>query len=173
MKRISIPSRLWYENREWDLTFPDRWQMDHLNPPGFDRPALTPGQIQEKVEHPISGPPLKELAQGRKQAVIVFDDMTRPTPVKDVPRPRLRAGRGTPAGFPILPVIKVASNSRIFQAMREDMDVNAGVLVEGRHLEELRNEMVARMIGVVNGERTKAEENEMDVFTFMTVTPPF
>ena len=82
-------------------------------------------------------------------------------------------GRGNPAGFPALPVIKVASNSRIYKAMKDDMDVNAGALVEGKPLAELREEMVARMIRVINGEKTRAEINEMDVFTFMTVHPPF
>ncbi len=82
-------------------------------------------------------------------------------------------GRGTPAGFPALPVIKVASNSRIFEAMEDDMDVNAGRLVEGQTLDILREEMIDLMIRVINGEKTKAEKNGMDVFTFMTVHPPF
>ena len=82
-------------------------------------------------------------------------------------------GRGTPAGFPILPVIKVASNSRIYEAMKDDMDVNAGILVEGISQEELRGEMIDLLIRVINGEKTKAEVNGMDVFTFMTVHPPF
>jgi altronate dehydratase large subunit len=82
-------------------------------------------------------------------------------------------GRGTPAGFPALPVIKVASNSRLYEAMMDDMDVNAGTLVEGKPLENLRSEMVDLMTRVINGEKTKAEVNGMDVFTFMTVHPPF
>jgi altronate dehydratase large subunit len=82
-------------------------------------------------------------------------------------------GRGTPAGCPAIPLIKVASNSRIYQAMKDDMDVNAGSLVEGKSLNELRAEMTDLMIRVINGERTKAEANGMDVFTFMTVHPPF
>jgi altronate dehydratase large subunit len=82
-------------------------------------------------------------------------------------------GRGTPAGFPALPVIKVASNTRIYGAMKDDMDVNAGSLVEGRPLNRLRAEMIDLMIHVINGEKTKAEVNGMDVFTFMTVHPPF
>jgi altronate dehydratase large subunit len=82
-------------------------------------------------------------------------------------------GRGTPAGFPVLPVIKVASNSRIFEAMKDDMDVNAGRLVEGQPLDTLRAEMSDLMIRVINGEKAKAEANGMDVFTFMTVHPPF
>jgi altronate dehydratase len=72
-----------------------------------------------------------------------------------------------------MPVIKVASNTRIYNAMRDDMDVNAGVLVEGRQLSQLRDEMIERMIRVINGENTKAEANGMDVFTFMTVHPSF
>jgi len=84
MKRISIPSRLWYENREWELTLPDRWQVDNLSSPGLDRPGLAPAQIREKIDHPLEGPTLEEMARGKKQAVIVFDDMTRPTPVKDI-----------------------------------------------------------------------------------------
>ncbi|MBL7174912.1 MAG: DUF2088 domain-containing protein [Desulfobacteraceae bacterium] len=84
MKEISIPSRIWYENEEWELTLPDRWQVDNLNSPGFEKPGLMPEEIKEKVDHPIEGPDLEEIAKGKNQAVIVFDDMTRPTPVKDV-----------------------------------------------------------------------------------------
>jgi altronate dehydratase len=72
-----------------------------------------------------------------------------------------------------LPVIKVASNSRIYEAMKDDMDVNAGSLVEGQSLDGLRAKMIDLMIRVINGEKTKAEENGMEVFTFMTVHPPF
>ncbi len=80
-------------------------------------------------------------------------------------------GRGTPAGFPIAPVIKVASNSRIFKAQEDDMDVNAGLLVEGKSLGEMRDEMIAHMIRVINGEKTRAEANGMDIFSFMTLRP--
>lgn len=84
MNKVSIPSRLWYENEERELSFPDRWEVDPINSPGFDKPGLTSEQIREKVSNPCQGPPLDEIARGKKQAVIVFDDMTRPTPVKDV-----------------------------------------------------------------------------------------
>jgi altronate dehydratase large subunit len=82
-------------------------------------------------------------------------------------------GRGTPAGFPAMPVIKVASNSRIYKAMIDDMDINAGRLVEGKPIEELREEMIDCLVRVINGEKTKAEANGMEVFTMMTVNPPF
>lgn len=84
MKRISVPTRRWYENEERDLTFPDRWQVDNLTSPGFDKPGLGSAEIKEKIDHPIEGPSLEELARGKNQAVIVFDDMTRATPAGDV-----------------------------------------------------------------------------------------
>jgi nickel-dependent lactate racemase len=84
MQSVSVPSRLWYENRERELEFPDRWQIDNLNSPGFDKPGLSAAQIRERIERPVAGPALGDLAAGKKQAVIVFDDMTRPTPVKDI-----------------------------------------------------------------------------------------
>jgi len=82
-------------------------------------------------------------------------------------------GRGTPAGFPTVPVIKVASNSRLYAAMEDDMDINAGNLVEGESLDSLKDEMLDLMVRVINGEPTKPEANGMGVFTFMTVHPPF
>jgi len=45
--------------------------------------------------------------------------------------------------------------------------------VEGKPLEGLRAELIDLMIRVINGEKTKAEVNGMDVFTFMPVHPPF
>jgi altronate dehydratase large subunit len=81
--------------------------------------------------------------------------------------------QGTPAGFLALPVIKVASNSRTYEAMKDDMDINAGSLVEGKPLDGLRAEMIDMMIRVINGEKTRAEVNGMEVFTFITVHPPF
>ena len=41
-------------------------------------------------------------------------------------------GRGSAIGFPTIPVVKIASNSATFQRMRENMDVNAGAVADGR-----------------------------------------
>jgi lactate racemase len=84
MKEVKVPARLWYDNEETALMFPDRWQVDDLTSPGFDKPGLSPEEIRARIDHPVEGPTLEELARGKKEAVIVFDDMTRPTPVGDV-----------------------------------------------------------------------------------------
>jgi len=51
-------------------------------------------------------------------------------------------GRGTPAGLPAVPVIKVVSNTRVCQNVIEDIDISAGTLIEGNPIQELRKEMI-------------------------------
>lgn len=84
MKTVRVPSRLWYDNQEKELFFPGRWQVDNLTSPGLEKQGLTAAQIKERIDNPLDGLSLTELARGKKQAVIVFDDMTRPTPVKAI-----------------------------------------------------------------------------------------
>lgn len=81
MQVIKVPSRLWYGNKERELFFPDDWSVDNLTSPGLEKPGLSPGKIKDALNNPIDTPTLRQMAEGRKQAVIVFDDMTRPTPV--------------------------------------------------------------------------------------------
>lgn len=82
-------------------------------------------------------------------------------------------GRGTPAGFPIAPVIKVASNSELFEKMRDDMDVNAGVLLEGVSLGRAGRELVKLIQRIAEGEQSKAEVNLQDCLSIHTVGPAF
>jgi altronate dehydratase large subunit len=83
-------------------------------------------------------------------------------------------GRGTPVGFPILPVIKVASTSRLYALMEDDMDVNAGVVLEGGSLEGVAGTLQALAVEVMNGARTRAEENGQDgIVCLAAMTPAF
>lgn len=67
-------------------------------------------------------------------------------------------GRGSAIGFPTVPVIKIASNSRTFAAMRENMDINAGRVADGEAgLEEMGEEIFRLLLRVASGERTAAE----------------
>jgi len=82
-------------------------------------------------------------------------------------------GRGTPAGFPIVPVIKIASNSDLYRKMADDMDMNAGVMVEGATLAQVGADLVRLIQRVAGGEQTKAEANLQDVVAIHTVGPAF
>lgn len=67
-------------------------------------------------------------------------------------------GRGTPTGCPIAPVIKVTGNTRTYENMIDNIDINAGkVITEGATLDEIGQEIFDMMIQVANGDLTKAE----------------
>jgi len=67
-------------------------------------------------------------------------------------------GRGSAMGFPTVPVLKIASNSRIFRVMNDNMDVNAGEIVDGSStIVEKGVEIFRHVVRVASGERTKSE----------------
>lgn len=67
-------------------------------------------------------------------------------------------GRGTPSGFPFVPVIKVTGNSKTYRRMTENMDINAGAIIDGeKTLDEVGEEIFAEIVRVASGKRTKAE----------------
>ena len=67
-------------------------------------------------------------------------------------------GRGTPTGAPIAPVIKVTGNPETWEKMRENLDINAGVILQGKATkEDVGKEILAEVIKVANGKQTRAE----------------
>jgi len=67
-------------------------------------------------------------------------------------------GRGSAIGFPIVPVLKIATNSRIFKVMNDNMDVNARQIIDGKcTVPEKGAEIYKHIVRVASGERTKAE----------------
>jgi nickel-dependent lactate racemase len=71
---------------EEQLTFPGTWELQVQRMAGHGRPRLPLQQIRERLNDPIELPPLREIAAGKKSAVVTFDDLTRPTPIADVLR---------------------------------------------------------------------------------------
>lgn len=81
---IRLPQLAWYETKELTLPLPDNWEVQICNMAGHDRPALSRDQIRDCIGNPIGSPPIRELARGRSEAVIIFDDMTRVTRVAGI-----------------------------------------------------------------------------------------
>jgi len=67
-------------------------------------------------------------------------------------------GRGSPTGFPIVPVIKIISNTDTFNKLNDNLDINTGEVIEGtKSIGEVGEELLDFTMKVVNGEETKSE----------------
>ena len=66
-------------------------------------------------------------------------------------------GRGSCFGSKPTPTIKVASNTPMYQRMRDDMDIDAGVILAGRPVDDVGREIFERVLAVASGEPTKSE----------------
>ncbi|MBT3700447.1 MAG: UxaA family hydrolase [Alphaproteobacteria bacterium] len=67
-------------------------------------------------------------------------------------------GRGSVVGSAISPVIKVCGNPETFRNMGDDMDVDAGRILEGRaDLDEVGREVRDLVLAVAAGEKSKSE----------------
>jgi altronate dehydratase large subunit len=67
-------------------------------------------------------------------------------------------GRGTPVGTPIAPVIKVSTNSVTYNKMKDNIDIDAGVMVDGQGtLRSVGEQIFNEIVEVASGKLTKAE----------------
>ena len=66
-------------------------------------------------------------------------------------------GRGTVFGGSVAPCIKVASNSEMFRRLGDDMDFNAGALLEGMPFEEAAEALFLQMLAVASGQPSRSE----------------
>jgi altronate hydrolase len=66
-------------------------------------------------------------------------------------------GRGSVFGFKPAPSIKIATNTPMFERMIEDMDFNAGRILDGEQMQDLAQELLDLTIAVASGEPSKSE----------------
>ena len=78
-------------------------------------------------------------------------------------------GRGAPQGFPILPVIKICGNPNTYERMSNDMDLNAGLIIQGKSsIEEVGEVLYQKLLRTLSGEQCKGESiyysKSMDIY---------
>jgi len=67
-------------------------------------------------------------------------------------------GRGSAIGFPTVPVLKISTNTTTGRRMKDNMDINAGVIADGDStVERVGREIFETLLRVASGEKTKAE----------------
>ena len=67
-------------------------------------------------------------------------------------------GRGSVYGCKPAPCIKVATNTLLYNWMQDDMDINAGTILDGTEtVEQVGRRIFEKIIAVAGGEKTKSE----------------
>jgi nickel-dependent lactate racemase len=81
---VKVPQLPWYGDSELELNFPDSWVIDTCQRPGQAGTKLNQREIQDTFLNPIGTPRIAELARGKKEVAILFDDLSRPTKVAEL-----------------------------------------------------------------------------------------
>ena len=66
-------------------------------------------------------------------------------------------GRGSVLGLKPTPCLKVATNTPMFETMRDDMDFDAGTILAGEPVEVVGRRLFERILDVASGEPTRSE----------------
>ena len=76
-------------------------------------------------------------------------------------------GRGTTIGNAIAPVIKLASNTEVFERMRNDLDLSAGGVIDGvETIDAVGRRVFDEIVRVAGGVEAKAEQHKHREFQF-------
>ncbi|MCA9063574.1 MAG: altronate dehydratase [Planctomycetaceae bacterium] len=80
-------------------------------------------------------------------------------------------GRGSCFGCKPAPTIKVATNSPMYHRMRDDMDINAGTILEGSTVEDVGREIFEMIVATASGHQTLSEQQGIGDEEFCPWTP--
>ena len=80
--KVTLRVNCWYDEHDIEVAFPGTWEVLECRMLGHNRPALTQEQMRAALRKPFGAPRLAELAKGKKEVVILFDDLPKPTPAK-------------------------------------------------------------------------------------------
>lgn len=82
-------------------------------------------------------------------------------------------GRGSCFGCKPVPSLKITSNTPLYERMIEDMDINAGEILNGVSVDEVGEEIFQRVLKTASGDLTKSEKLGFgdDEFVPWTVGP--
>jgi len=76
-------------------------------------------------------------------------------------------GKGSLYGASIAPTIKISSNTEIYLKMQDDMDINAGIILDGEDIFNLGKSIYCEIIDAAGGNRTKSEKFSMGKYEFV------
>ena len=79
----TLAQNSWYGGASTTIALPDDWDVSYCGLPADAAPVLDRAALKRAIDSPIGTKTIRELAAGRKEVAIVFDDMSRGTPCAD------------------------------------------------------------------------------------------
>ena len=98
MTTYKMKTRCWHQPGDLELDFAERWEVRQCRMQGHSSPQLSSAEIEHALVNPTGTATLAEMAAGKKKVAIIFDDISRPTPIGDLLPPIL--GELAKAGIP-------------------------------------------------------------------------
>ena len=82
--KVVVPQLAWFEDDDLELKFPEEWNVKVQIMKGHGKKPVGEAEIIHALRNPVGTEPLRKLASDKKEVVIIFDDMTRPTKVHEL-----------------------------------------------------------------------------------------
>ncbi len=83
-KVVELPQRAWFGDDTLTLPFPPDWDLTVCKMAGHDAPPIKDEEIKRAFANPIGIQTISEQAKGKKEVVILVDDLTRATPTAPI-----------------------------------------------------------------------------------------
>ena len=75
-------------------------------------------------------------------------------------------GLGTPTGNPIVPVLKISTNSEIAERLKDMIDFDCGPIIEGKPMEEVSRALFEKVIAAASGDY-KVKADVLEQYDFL------
>jgi lactate racemase len=82
MQKIILKKNAWYADEEYSLDFPDQWFVQVHG--DQELLPLIDTDIEKKMDDPFNSESISSLASGKHNAIILIDDLSRPTPAGEI-----------------------------------------------------------------------------------------
>ena len=84
LKTFRLPQNAWFGDEAVEISLPSDWEIMVAGIPADQCEILTDAGVRERIDHPVGSSALNELAKQRNKAVIIFDDLSRPTRLEKI-----------------------------------------------------------------------------------------
>ncbi|MBW2366597.1 MAG: DUF2088 domain-containing protein [Deltaproteobacteria bacterium] len=76
---IRLAQGMWFDEKDIEISFPDDWRVEVCDSPADTMEPMSKAAMEKAFAEPIGASRIQELAKGKQDVVIIFDDISRGT----------------------------------------------------------------------------------------------